>query len=252
MENVKSPKLLAGLGVVSFISSAYLAALGATKSSQVITEQEKMLGRPLTNEEKFRATGRYFVPSVLFGLIGTGFIGLAFNDIFNKNAALVAAIGLSEGRLTEVFRAIREEYGEEKERDIRTAVMSKEIATIQVPSQRPVTVIPDERYKIHDPGYRDMDCYDAISGRYFHDTQDHIVDAINRYNEDIIGNHGCGCLNTLYDYLNNPELGDIPTGFDLGWNDKLEPAFSWISKGRGIPCLVMDFYNPPVYNYKQW
>lgn len=242
------PKIMAGFSAAGYISSTFLAILGTRKAMILIETEERKLGRELTNDEKAKLVWKCYIPTIVTLLLSSAAMGLAFKDIWNRYATLAVAYGLSETRLREVFAEIRKEFGEEKEQQIRTAVMANEFISVTAAAE--TTEEKQVLLPKAENGDKVVHCIDAISRRKFDRSRDFIVAAVNDFNENVMGVYGRGALNVLYSRLG---LDELPIGYDIGWNYEnsgdVTLMFSWIDAGDGTPLLVMDFYNPPVYQF---
>ena len=89
---------------------------------------------------------------------------------------------------------------------------------------------------------------DGFSGRYFTSTMERIRKAQNDLNYKLL-NEVYASLNDLYEYL---DLAPIGAGDELGWttNHQLDLSFSSTLTEDGHPCLVINFRNEPMANYR--
>lgn len=89
---------------------------------------------------------------------------------------------------------------------------------------------------------------DGFSGRYFTSTMERIRKAQNDLNYKLL-NEVYASLNDLYEYL---DLDPIGAGDELGWtsNHQLDLSFSSTLTEGGHPCLVINFRNEPLANYR--
>ena len=91
-------------------------------------------------------------------------------------------------------------------------------------------------------------CYDSISGRYFKSDIEKIKSVINYLNKKM--------LNEMYvslsDFYNEIGLSHTNISDELGWNidgGLIEVDFSSQISEDGTPCLVIDYYVAPRYDF---
>ena len=95
-----------------------------------------------------------------------------------------------------------------------------------------------------------------IYGKEFKATKRQVKEAIRCFNEDYLKLTGEGSVNQLYEYFKYfSELDAIgEQGDNLGWKytaeypEVIPLIYSSFSKDA-LPCAVLDFVNPPNYDY---
>ena len=155
-----------------------------------------------------------------------------------RNAALATAYTISETALREYKDKVIETIGEKKEQVVRDAIAKDKI------DKNPVT-----KSEVIITKKGDTLCYDPWSSRYFKSDPEKIRKAINDLNYQII-NEGMVTLNDFYYLL---DLDSTRAGEDLGWNvnkgGQINFRFSSQIADDETPCLVLEFINPPTYDY---
>ena len=148
------------------------------------------------------------------------------------------AYALSESAFKEYQEKVVEEIGEKKERAVRDAVAKERIDNDPVTNRE--VIITEKGNTL---------CYEVISGRYFKTDRDALVRAANDLNRRM--------RDEMYISLNEwyYEIGlkGVKVGDDLGWNidrSYIELDFSSQLADDGTPCLVVDYVEPPIYDYK--
>ena len=246
----RSPEILTGIGIVGMTTTVILAVNATPKAIKLIEKKREEL--ELSEEEKLKPVDiikvawKPYIPAVVIGVTSISCLVGASSVNARRNAALAAAYTLSDSALREYKEKVVETIGEKKEKEIVDAVAKEKI------ENDPVT---NKEVIITEKG--DTLCYDGLFGRYFKSDAMKIKKAENRVNESILVdafNAGVS-LNDFYS-----ELGLPPTklGNTLGWkiDNLLNIDFSSQIAGEdslydGTPCLVIDYINPPTYDYDQ-
>lgn len=240
-----SPEILTGIGIAGAISSTVLAVKATPKAIRLIEEKKKETKtEKLPGVEILKTTWKCYAPSAVTGILSyTCLIG-ACSVNTRRNAAIAAAYKLSETALSEYKESVIETVGEETEKEIRDKVAKKKVSK-DVPNKSDI-IITEKGNTL---------CFDPLSGRYFKSDAMKIKKAENSINESILVDAFNAGV-SLNDFYN--EIGLPPTnlGNTLGWNldNLLNIDFSSQIAGEdsvyeGMPCLVIDYINPPKYNY---
>ena len=256
----RSPEILTGLGIGGMITSTVLAVKATPKAIALLEEKREEVNKNLFNEnierdyslknhkeldklgvkETVKTVWKCYIPSAVLTTVSIACLIGASSVHIKRNAVLATAYQLSEAAATEYRNKVVETIGAKKEEAIRDKVNKDRI------EKNPVTkneVIITEKGNTL--------CYDHMSGRYFKSDIDKINKAINEINSRINQSYYVS-LNELYDELGLEEtkLGDL-----LGWNsDKglIEVHFSSHLASDGVPCLALDFTNPPKYDFDKF
>lgn len=255
-----SPEILTGIGIAGMITSTVLAVKATPKAITLIEERKEEINKStfeknieqdsslknhreidkLDFKETFKTVWKCYIPSAVITTASIACLIGASSVHIKRNAVLATAYQLSEAAATEYKNKVVETIGAKKEEAIRDAVNKDRL------EKNPVTkneVIITERGNTL--------CYDHASGRYFKSDIDKINKAINEINRRINQSYYVS-LNELYDELG---LEGIALGDDLGWNSNmglLELQLGSHLASDGTPCVVIDFNNPPQYNFDKF
>lgn len=236
-----SPEILTGLGIAGMITTAVLAVKATPKALELIDEQKEELGTDeLTPVETVKTAWKPYIPAVITGTVSVACLIGASSVNLRRNAALATAYKLSENALADYKEKVVETFGEKKEKVVREKIAESKLE--KQPVNESTVILTGKGNTL---------CLEPISMRYFNSDIDKIRAIIIKLNERMINDpFGNISLNELYDEL-GLELTDM--GDSMGWN---------ISKTKTIvvdfhaklaqnnePCIVMDYVNPPIYNY---
>lgn len=240
-----SPEILTGIGIAGAITSTVLAVKATPKAVLLLEERKKETKtEKLPGVEILKTTWKCYAPSAVAGLAAYACIIGASSVNARRNAAIAAAYKLSETALSEYKESVLETVGEETEKEIRDKVAKKKVSK-DIPKKSDI-IITEKGNTL---------CFEPLSGRYFKSDAMKIKEAKNNINASILSDafSSGASLNDFYD-----EIGLPPTnlGDTLGWNltNLVDIEFSSQIAGEdsvyeGMPCLVIDYINPPTYNY---
>ena len=164
-----------------------------------------------------------------------------FNDLMRKNTELALAYGFGQTAL----RLYSERTPVEVRQDIGKQMMvMHEPVNTRVVEQDPAADAKSQVVKY----------YDYLSDRDFHSSEIQIENALMEYTETVLKEKGYGSLNELYSCFHNEELKPIGyIGDVLGWKFVNEqgpiPLKSASFDKHGLPCVVLDYVNPPQDDY---
>ncbi|MCD8119699.1 MAG: DUF6353 family protein [Lachnospiraceae bacterium] len=236
----RSPEILTGLGIAGMIGTVVWSVKSTPKALTLIEEKKKELDvEKLTPTETIKTTYKCYIPAAVTGAVSVACL-IGANSVNSKrNAALAAALTISENSMKEYSSKVVEELGEKKEKAIRDEIAKDKIEKDPV-SEKEVIVT----------GKGDVLCYDTISGRYFKSDIDKIKRIQAELNQRLILENYIS-MNEFYYEIGLPS---IKIGDDLGWNvndGTIDISFSSQLADEGTPCLVVDFsYFAPRYDYR--
>lgn len=247
-----SPKLCAVVATVGVALTAYLAAKATPKAMSLIELKKEVLNKEiLSKKEKVNAAWKCYIPSAASGVLTVAAIITGHSIHMQRYGELAVAYGLSQTAVRLYSEHVAKRLGEEDERKIRQDVGVQMMQTMTPPDTK---VVP--KLMTNEIGPRDQVniCYDYLSGRYFHASQNQIKEAIADYNENALKKNGQACLNDLYLCFHNPEeLPEMGFANLLGWRyeegREVVPLISVEPDANGNPCMVLDYVNPPQYDY---
>jgi hypothetical protein len=142
---------------------------------------------------------------------------------------------VAESALIEYAGKVKELVGEEKDTEIRRAIMDEHLA------KATTEVEPGD-------GDEPVRCYDVWAGREFYATENRIKAGVNELNSKI-NSHMLASMNELY-----YGWGITPTdgGEYLGWNINtglVRVSFIPVFNDMGKPCMGIKMTPPPIRDY---
>lgn len=233
-----SPKLFAGVAVLGTLTTAILAARETPKAVQLIEASKAK-----TFREKAKACWKCYIPAGASCVITVASIIGGFSDLMRKNTELALAYGIGQ-------TAIRL-YSERTPAEVR-----QEIGTQMMHMHEPETAQCIQSDPGSDPKDQIVKFYDYMSNQEFYDTRRGVENAIEEFTETVLKVYGYGSLNQLYSCFHNDAIkksgyvGDV-----LGWKYVNEqgpiPLISPDFDKYGNPCIVLDYVNPPIYDFTE-
>lgn len=240
-----SPELLIGFGLAGMVVSTVLAVKATPKAMKL--REETMLERDAFNPDKcekrriVKAVLPAYIPAIVVMAASAACIigGSATN--YKRNAALAAALHMSEATLTSYQNKIEEIVGEEKAKEVRQAVAKEDIRKNVSGKNDPVM------------GKGSTRCYDRFAGRPFWSDKELLRSAALELNEDLFEEDRV----TLNDFYYKLGLESTDVGSMLAWN-----MANFKNVGRktriidltfdavlvdGVPYLSVGFKIPPTY-----
>jgi hypothetical protein len=219
-----SPTILAGLGVLGFITASVMSAKATPKALEVADE----LPYEATTLDKVRALAPIYIPTAGMIMISAACI-VASNRIHKQRYyTLLALYSIGEKTLQRLQESIMEEVGPKKAENIRERSVAPR-------GDMPGNLILDEHRVL---------CFDVYSGRYFRsDSVESIRSAVNDINELLLSEDFVS-VNELYFLLHLPpmEIGD-----DAGWradDGSVKIVLDSFIKDD-MPCVSISFVAKP-------
>lgn len=250
-----SPEILTGIGIAGWISTTVLAVKATPKALELIKDEidrqnDQNVRDAVANGEDncayitklkpvdlVKTCWKPYLPALGLSLASTSCIIGANAIHYKRNAALATVYAISERTLLRYKDKVIETLGEKKEKEISDKVAQKNVNDHKV-SDRSI-IITSKGNTL---------CMDSFSGRYFRSDIDTIKKAINKINRDLTYDHYVS-LNTVYGEIG---LDNVKNGELLGWNldnGLIEPSFSTCLADNDEPCVVIDFYIQPKYDF---
>lgn len=238
-----SPELLIGFGLAGMVVSTVLAVKATPKAMKLREEAEREKQDHdicLTKIETVKAVLPAYVPAIVVMVASAACIigGSATN--YKRNAALAAALHMSEATLTTYQNKVEEIVGEEQAKEVRKAVAKEDI-------RKNVKAMPKPM------GNGKMLCYDRFAGRPFYSDEETLRKAALALNEDLF-DEDYVLLNDFYYKL---DLKPTDVGNMLGWDTT---AFEGVGRKTriidltfdailvdGVPYMSVGFKIPPTY-----
>lgn len=237
-----SPGILTGIGIVGLLATSIMAVDATPKAMELIREKKEELGvEKLTAAETVKATWKCYIPAAVTAATSVACIVGANSVNAKRQAALATACTLSETAMREYKDKVVETIGEKKEREVMDAIAKDKIE--KNPVSKSEVILTNKG---------DTLCFDPWSSRYFKSDAEKLRKAVNDLNYQLI-NEGCVTLNDFYYDIG---LEETRPGETLGWNinrgGQVQFRFSSQVAEDGTPCLVLEFINPPSYDYSQY
>ena len=237
-----SPGILTGIGIVGLLATSVMAVDATPKAMELIREKKDELGvEKLTAAETVKATWKCYIPAAVTAATSVACIVGANSVNAKRQAALATACTLSETAMREYKDKVVETIGEKKEREVMDAIAKDKIE--KNPVSKSEVILTNKG---------DTLCFDPWSSRYFKSDAEKLRKAVNDLNYQLI-NEGCVTLNDFYYDIG---LDETRPGETLGWNinrgGQVQFRFSSQVAEDGTPCLVLEFVNPPSYDYSQY
>lgn len=263
----KSPTILTGMAGVGVITTAIMAVRATPKAISIIDDEvfrryeESLVDKDISYMEYLNCpegysftdrmktlpkldliqlTWRCYVPSIIMGGLTIGCIFGANSINLRRNAALASVYSLTEAALKEYQAKVIETFGEAKAQRVKDEISRDQLATH-----------PLGRSEIIITGKGETLCYDAHSDRYFKSDIEKIRKTVNELNRDLLSENFIS-LNSVYFALG---LGPIKMGEDIGWdiqNGLIDFSYSSALTEDGTPCLVINYYLEPKYNFRDY
>ena len=237
-----SPGILTGIGIVGLLATSVMAVDATPKAMELIREKKEELSvEKLTAAETVKATWKCYIPAAVTAATSVACIVGANSVNAKRQAALATACTLSETAMREYKDKVVETIGEKKEREVMDAIAKDKIE--KNPVSKSEVILTNKG---------DTLCFDPWSSRYFKSDAEKLRKAVNDLNYQLI-NEGCVTLNDFYYDIG---LDETRPGETLGWNinrgGQVQFRFSSQVAEDGTPCLVLEFINPPSYDYSQY
>lgn len=233
--NKNLPTIAMAIGIGGFITAGVYTAYATTKACRLLDKKREELGRELTKKEIVQTSWKFYISPVAIALVSSACVIGGMSTSVKRNAALATAYSITDTTLREYRKTVKEEAGEEHEKDIyKSSVRNAAASTV------PQTVLT-----VNNDGVL---CLDSWTGRYFKIDLERLKKAENYLNRMLIRD-GSVSLNDYYDEIG---LKSVYPGNDLGWNiDKglIEFEYDSLLTEDGRPCLVISFTTDPYYPF---
>ena len=219
------------------VTTAVLAVKATPKALDLIAEAKDEKGEHLTGMETVEAAWKCYIPAAVTGISSITCLIGSSKCSAKKYAALTTAYKLAETTISDYKDKIIETVGEEKAKEIKEKVVEKKLES------KPAT------NEVYFQGEGEQVIFDALTGRYFKSDINSIDRAVNKLNAAMINDiNGYMTLNEFYNEIG---IDGVEVGEVLGWNLMHRIKVDYTSKltDEGKACIVLDFIEPPFYNY---
>lgn len=270
-----SPAVLFGAGVIGMVGTAVAASKATLKLEEVLEETNTKIemvqsahnsGRSDYSEQDYKrdsvivrtqgamAIAKLYAPAVLLGCLSVGALTGSHVILTKRNTALLGAYATLEKGFNEYRQRIEEEFGSEKERELRYGKATEE--TVDENGKKVKTdIIPDAGSSIY------ARFFDQLCGPWSKTPEYNLMflRAQQTYFNDQLNSRGHVFLNEVYDALDIPrsqagqivgwvvsDEGDNYVDFGL-FDANREGARDFINGREG--AILLDFnVDGPVYN----
>ena len=245
------PGILTGIGISSMITGTILAVKATPAALEDIRQKKEEEGHEeLTLAQTVQCCWKRYIWATMAEIVGTGCLIGAAADNQKRLSSLMAAYNVAENGLREAraYREfVREKIGEKKEREIYQQTMQAEVDRNPPPKELHPEMIDGDAPK---PA-----CYDVEFERYYYVSYDDVAKAVNKLNYEINnGLNGYVSLNDFYEEIRVPRM---KYGDNLGWSTETglieipeKGNLQYAGTPNGWPCWILEFVNPPQYEYK--
>lgn len=253
-----SPKLLFVAGVVGVGATVILACRATLKVEEVLEEHEKLsmmidsvnLGEEYTEQDRQKDTVllytktfgklvKLYGPSVVTGVVSIAALTGAHVVLSRRNTGLVAAYAAVERGYAAYRKRVEEEFGPEKEREIRLGLVDKEI--VEETEEGPV--VKTIKAANENSGGLYKFCYDEVSSTNWDSSPGYnqvFLRSQQNWANDLLLSRGHVFLNDVLDMLG---LRRCPQGAVVGWIKDSETGDGYIDFGvfDGDTYMGMEF-----------
>lgn len=237
----RKPELMIGLGIAGFAWMGVSIAKATPKAVKLIEEEKKRKSEQnedFTKMDAVKVAWKSYIPATTAFVFSTALI-LGANNIHNKrNIALASMYKLSETAYLEFKEKVKEKVSPETVKEIKKEIAQERVKDI--PVAKTVTVVGGDNVWFYDP----------LSDRCFESNIRKIEDAANKLNHQMMTSmEMCTSLNDFYSAIG---VRTTTTGDSLGWyvnNGLIEVDLGSTIVYDDKPCIILDFYTPPVYDF---
>lgn len=242
----RSPEILMGLGIAGMVTTTVLAVKATPKAILLIEDRKDELEvEKLTPIETVKTAWKCYIPAAVSGTVSIACL-IGSNSVnARRNAALATAYKLSETAFAEYRDGVIETFGEKKEKTVRDKVSEKQIK--ETPVNKTDIIVTGKGKTLF---------FDPLSHRYFYSSIEKIRRAENILNKEI-NTDPFDAGRTVNDFYTELGIPTTATGDALGWNlniGLLDIYLSYQGGDEGTefedePCAVLNFVNPPRYEF---
>ena len=223
-----------------------IIAVRATPKALLLIEDKKdeLEVDTLPPVEVVKTTWKCYAPAVISGAVSIACLVGANSVNARRNAALATAYKLSETAFSDYRDKVVDTFGEKKEKTVRDKV-----------SEQQIKDHPVNKTEVIVTGKGKTLFFDPLSHRYFYSDIEKIRRAENKLNKQIITDAFDAGV-TMNDFYEEIGIPGTDTGDSLGWKlDYLIDIYPSAqmaeedSEHDGEPCIVLNHYNPPRYDF---
>jgi hypothetical protein len=248
--NNNTAGILTGIGAAGAVTSVLLTGraafrVGMDASTQYHEEVERRYDQHgngkeplpvdlLSTKHLVTTYWKEFVPPAIVGAISVTAIIAANRVGARKQAALVAALKLTDELRTEYREKVVATLGKEKEEKMHSDVVRERIENL--PSSQ-VIVLGGTQFLF----------YDAFSGRAFACEMEEVKRAVNEINYRV-NNYGWASLSDFYGLI-GVEKTEVSDEFGWKQDELLDPMFTYVGLSDGRPACQIDFNTATIRSF---
>ena len=237
--------ILTVLGAAGVVGTAVMAVKATPKAMELIEQAKEEKGEELSKWEVVQVAGPTYIPSILLGTV-------TITSIFGANllsrrtqASLMSAYALLDQTHKEYKNKVKELYGEDGDKLIRTAVVKDNY--------------DEEDQEEYEDEYEDGKTlfYDEFSKRYYRVTNETQLRAEYEINK-MLSETGGASLNDYYDLLeiDRQDYGEFmgwsaAQMYELYWDSWLHFRHTKVEMDDGMECWIID-YTEPFIDYEEY
>lgn len=248
--NNNTAGILTGIGAAGAVTSVLLTGRAAfrvgmdasTQYHETVRELEEagqnsqFPDELLTAKHLIQVYWKEFIPPAVVGVISVTAIIAANRVGARKQAALVAALKLTDELRTEYRDKVVQTLGKEKEEKINADVIRERIE--RIPNNQVIIL-----------GGSEFLFYDAFSGRAFSGEMENIKRAVNEINYRV-NNYGWASLSDFYQEI-GVEKTEISDEFGWKQDELLDPIFTYVGLKDGRPACQIDFHTATIRSFNR-
>jgi len=247
-----APKILTVGGISLMVTGTVLAVKATPDAMEAIEEKKKEEGHErLTLVQTIQATWKCYIKSALSIGVGSFCLIEACREGDKRQAALMATVESGRNVINEFMeyrRFVAERVGAAKEAEIYNQTAQEMVNRNPPPPDMPDKTVADGQAP------KPM-CFDYSFGRYYYVDYETAREAVNKLNNEInTGLNGYVSLNDFYSEIrvSTTDIGDM-----VGWSTETglieipdKEDLRYAGTPGGWPCWVLEFTNPPQYEYQ--
>lgn len=228
-----APEILTGVGISGMITTCVLSVKATPKAMKAIEDKKAE-----TTLDKVKAGYKYYILPGITGTLSTICLICSCTESKRRNAALAAALTLTEDNFIEYKDKVKEMIGDKKEQHVEEAILQDKAL------EQPVNMDG-----IIHTGLGNTLCLDSLTGQRFYSDIESIRSAFNDLND--LKSKGRWSEIVLNDYTQALHIEDSAVlGTVLSWGpeDGLLELVKTTTLIGNTPCFVIGHRNPPRYH----
>lgn len=237
-----APEILVTVGIAAGVGAVVTAITGTVKAKKLIDEKKAELGvDKLSAKDTVKTVWKCYIPTFFLATGSAVSVAAGAKVSIDRTAVMGTMYNVAQKAYNDHKEAVKEEVGEETAKKINEKAAEKKISEVK-PSGN-VALLGDGEV---------LFC-DSLSGRVFRATKSAVEEKRNDFNQKLLC-HDMESLNGWYDMLDEispdpVEQNDV--GDMLYWHitttGQMRLSYHCTLYQNRLPCVVIDYDNPPVY-----